>query len=109
MRGAPRGVRRMAILVHPARATHDWLRAGVRRGDRMYHVLSDLIGPEGARELRKAVERCGMRARWVQYPGTYREHFDTHGMFAECLMRRGARLVGNHEVGGLLRAKRAAE
>jgi hypothetical protein len=99
----------MAILVHPARATHDWLRAGVRRGDRMYHVLSDLIGPEGARELREAVERCGMSARWVQYPGTYREHFDAPPDAAACLLGHGARLATNHEVGALLRAKRTAQ
>lgn len=99
----------MAILLHPTRATHDIAHIGIRKGDRMYHVLSDITGPQGGMELRRFVAGCGMRAEWIQYPGTYREHFDTHGMFAECLMRRGARLVGNHEVGGLLRAKRAAE
>jgi Protein of unknown function (DUF4031) len=99
----------MAILVHPTRATHDIPHIGVRKGERMYHVLSDIVGPEGGRELRSFVRDCGMRPEWVQYAGTYREHFDAHGHCVECLIRRGARIAGNHEVGLLLRAKRAAE
>jgi hypothetical protein len=96
----------MAILIHPTRATHDLPHIGLHKGDRMYHVLSDLAGPEGGAELRRFVAGCGMRPEWVQYPATYREHFDTHGRYADCLLHRGARLVGNREVGLLLRAKR---
>jgi hypothetical protein len=97
----------VAILLHPARATHDWLPAGVRRGDRMYHVLSDLPGEAGSEELRAFVAVCGVQPRWVQYAGTYREHFDVPPDTAECLLRGGARLATNREVGALLRAKRA--
>ena len=96
----------MTILLHPTRATRDIPRIGVRKGDRMYHVLSDVPGTPGGGELRAFVARCGMRPEWVQYAGTYREHFDAHDVLAECLMERGARLAGNHEVGHLLRAKR---
>lgn len=99
----------MAVLIHPTRATHDIPHIGVRKGERMYHVLSDLVGPAGGRELRTFVRGCGMRPQWVQYEDTYREHFDAHAHLADCLQRRGARLVGNHEVGALLRAKRAAQ
>lgn len=98
----------MAILVHPARATRDWLRAGVRRGDRMYHVLSDIVGAAGDAELRAFVQACGIRPQWAQYSGTYREHFDAPPAAAECLLRNGARLATNREVGALLAAKRAA-
>jgi hypothetical protein len=73
----------------------------------MYHVLSDRLGTEGSQELRAFVRACGMRLEWMQYPGMYREHFDAHPHTADCLLRHGARLVGNHEVGALLRAKRA--
>jgi hypothetical protein len=97
----------MAIVIHPTRATHDVPHIGVRKGDRMYHVLSDVPGAAGGQELRAFVRGCGMRPAWVQYAGTYREHFDAHAHLAECLMRRGARLVTNREVGLLLRAKRA--
>jgi hypothetical protein len=99
----------MAILVHPTRATRDWRRAEIRRGDRMYHVLSDLLGPAGSQELYAFVARCGIRPQWVQYPGTYREHFDAPPDAAACLLGQGARLATNHEVGALLRTKRSAQ
>lgn len=95
------------MVLHPTRATRDIPRIGIRRGDRMYHVLSDVLGPKGGQELRAFCAGCGIRAEWVQYPGTYREHFDVHGRVSECLLQRGARLVTNREVGTLLAAKRA--
>ncbi len=98
----------MTILLHPMRATRDILPAGIRRGDRMYHALSDLVGPEGARELRDEALAVGLRLAWIQYPGAYREHFDVHGRTVERLLERGARLATNREIGELLRAKRAA-
>lgn len=98
----------MPILLHPTRATRDLPHIGLRKGDRMYHVLSDLLGRAGSDELRTFVRGCGMRPEWVQYRGTYREHYDAHGALVDCLRLRGARVVGNHEVGALLRAKRAA-
>jgi hypothetical protein len=98
----------MAILIHQSRATHNWLRAGVRKGDRMYHVLSNLIGPEGSLELRAFVTGFGMRQEWVQYPGTYREHFDARAGTAEAMLAKGGKLATNREVGELLAAKKAA-
>jgi hypothetical protein len=98
----------MAILVHPARATRHWLRAGVRKGDRMYHVFSDLLGPEGARELIAFVRQFGLRPEWIQYAGTYREHFDVREDEGLRMIALGARLATNREVGLLLAAKRAA-
>lgn len=98
----------MAILVHAARATRHWLRAGVRRGDRMYHVLSDMPGLEGSHELRSFVVEYGLRPEWMQYPGTYREHFDAREPEGLAMLRDGARQATNREVGALLAAKRAA-
>lgn len=98
----------MAILIHPTRATHELPRIGIRKGERMYHVLSDLVGPAGGRELRTFVRGCGMRPEWVQYAGSYREHFDAPPHLAACLLQRGGRLATNREVGLLLRAKRNA-
>jgi Protein of unknown function (DUF4031) len=98
----------MAIVLHAARATRDWLPAGVRRGDRMYHMLSDIPGPEGSRELRAFATPLGFRERWVQYPGSYREHFDVTERDALAILAEGsARLIDNHELGALLKAKRA--
>ncbi len=98
----------MAILLHPMRATRDLPRPGIRRGDRMYHLLSDLLGMEGTRELLDAARACGMPTRFIQYAGAYREHFDVHGPMVEILLARGARLATNREVGELLRLKRGA-
>ncbi|MGH2514995.1 MAG: hypothetical protein ACRDHP_05005 [Ktedonobacterales bacterium] len=98
----------MAILIHAARATHYWPRAGVRRGDRMYHVLSDLPGQEGSRELRAFVVHYGLRPEWVQYAGTYREHFDAREPEGLAMLRDGARLATNREIGALLATRRAA-
>lgn len=98
----------MAILVHAARATRNWPRAGVHRGDRMYHVLSDIPGPEGSKELRAFVVRYGLRPEWVQYAGTYREHHDAREPEGLAMLRDGARPATNREIGALLAAKRAA-
>jgi Protein of unknown function (DUF4031) len=98
----------MGILIHQARATQNWLRAGVHKGDRMYHVLSNLSGPEGSRELRAFVIQFGMRLEWVQYPGTYREHFDARADTGLAMLAKGAQPATNREVGELLAAKKAA-
>jgi uncharacterized protein DUF4031 len=98
----------MAIVLHAARATRDWIPAGVRRGDRMYHMLSDIPGPEGGIELRAFALPLGFRERWVQYPGGYREHFDVTERDAQTILaNEGARLVTNRELGALLALKRA--
>jgi hypothetical protein len=99
----------VAIVAHAARITHDWLGAGVRRGERMYHVLSDVVGPEGGKELRAFMTRLGVQTRWVQYPGSYREHFDAPGRYGDTLLAHGARLVSTRELGELLKCKRAAQ
>ncbi len=99
----------MAILIHAARATRHWLPAGVYRGDRMYHVLSDILGLEGGRELRAFVRQYGLRAEWIQYAGTYREHFDVREDTGLLMLADGAaRQVTNRELGTLLATKRAA-
>jgi hypothetical protein len=96
----------MTILIHAARATREWPRAGVRKGDRMYHVVSDLLGAAGATELRAFVGGYGLRATWAQYPGSYREHFDVRADEGLRMIADGARLITNREMGELLLAKR---
>jgi hypothetical protein len=98
----------MAIVIHPSRATRHWHGPGVRQGERIYHVLSDLHGEEGSRELRAFAQRYGLQARWVQYPGTYREHHDVPEHVGLRMLADGARQVTNRELGRLLAAKRAS-
>ena len=97
----------MTILLHPMLATRDLPRPGIRRGDRMYHMLSDLPGAEGTEELLAAARACGMPTRFIQYPDTYREHFDIHGPMVPILLARGAKMATTREIGLLLRARRA--
>jgi hypothetical protein len=97
----------VGIVVHAALATHDWAGPGVPRGGRIYHVLSNLDGPEGGRELRAFVEQLGLPTRWVQFPGTYREHFDAPGRYGDTLLAHGARPITTRELGALLKRKRA--
>ena len=69
-----------------------------------------LISPVsvGGRELREFALPLGFRERWVQYPGSYREHFDLTERDAQAILARGgARLLSNRELGALLAAKRA--
>lgn len=40
------------------------------------HLLSDLGGAEGRRELLDFADRLGIEARWIQKAGTSHEHFD---------------------------------
>jgi hypothetical protein len=98
----------MAILVHAARATRHWHGPGVRRGERIYHVLSDLHGAEGTAELLAFVSRYGLRREWIQYRGSYREHFDVPEHIGLRMLADGARPATNRDVGELLRAKRAS-
>ena len=40
------------------------------------HLWSDKPGMEGSNELRVFAEWLGMSRRWLQHPGTYKEHYD---------------------------------
>jgi hypothetical protein len=99
----------VSIVIHAARATHDWLGPGVPRGGRIYHVLSDRDGADGSHELRDFAQRLGLPTRFVQFPGTYREHFDAPGRYGQTLLAHGAQLVTTRELGELLKRKRNGE
>src|SRR5689334_8297900 len=96
----------MAILVHAARATRHWVPAGVRRGGRMYHGVPELPSAEGTAALIAFVRRSGLRPQWIQYPGSYREHFDARADDGLAMLAAGARLATNREVGMLLAARK---
>ncbi len=71
------------------------------------HLVSDLHGDEGTRELIAFGARLGMKERWLQSRGTYREHFDLFGKHVEEARAAGAVELGRREFVGILRAKRA--
>ncbi len=67
----------------------------------MCHMFADSSG-----ELLAMAERIGVQRKWLQYPGTYREHFDI------CLSKRakavalGAKEVTRLELGRIIMARR---
>jgi hypothetical protein len=68
---------------------------------RWSHLTADT--PE---ELLAFALKLGLRQSWVQYPGTYKEHYDlTEGMRQRAL-RNGAVAITLQEAGALLKAKR---
>jgi NAD(P)H-hydrate repair Nnr-like enzyme with NAD(P)H-hydrate epimerase domain len=95
------------ILLHALESPYDIPGIGIQRGDTMYHLLSDVPGPAGTVELLTFVRRCGGRDAWMQSPGTYREHFDIFGEWAEQARALGAREATGREVGEILAKKRA--
>ncbi len=94
------------ILLHAIEAPYDIPGIGIRRGETMYHLLSNVPGPAGTAELLAFVRACGGRDAWMQSPGTYREHFDLFGEWAERARALGAREATGHEVGAILKKKR---
>lgn len=94
------------IVLHALDAPYDIPGLGIQRGDVMYHLLSDVPGPMGTAELVAFVQRVGGRASWMQAPGTYREHFDIFGEWAEAARAEGAQEVDGHAVAAILTHKR---
>lgn len=77
---------------------HDWGGAFNRRWGPSAHLISDLAGAEGSRELAAFVAAMGVAWAPVQHPGTYREHQDLAG---EWLDRARARRGGHPRPRGL--------
>lgn len=71
------------------------------------HLLSDLHGDDGTRELLAFGARFGLEARWLQHRGTYREHFDIFEAAIRAAVHHGARQLDRREFVAILRAKRA--
>lgn len=40
------------------------------------HIISDIPGPQGTMELKSMAVSIGLQERWIQDPGTTKEHFD---------------------------------
>lgn len=73
------------------------------------HLLSDLPGPAGTRELLAFARRLGVQERWLQNPGTHTEHFDLTEPTRQQALSLGARPIAyGRAVAALVRAKRGA-
>ena len=70
------------------------------------HMVSDLHGEAGTQELLEFAKRVGMKAEWIQYAGTWKEHFDVFGGRRSKAVKAGAKEIGRREMVNILRAKR---
>lgn len=70
------------------------------RGMLMCHMMADTT-----EELLAMADKIGVQRKWIQYPGTPKEHFDI------CLSKRnlavaaGAKEVGHKEIVAMMRKK----
>ncbi|HKD75458.1 MAG TPA: DUF4031 domain-containing protein [Ktedonobacterales bacterium] len=95
------------ILLHATEAPYAIPGIGITRGDTMFHLLSDIPGASGTTELLAFARSIGGRDAWIQGPGTYREHFDLFGEWAERALDHGAHPATGDEVATALAHKRA--
>lgn len=73
------------------------------------HLLSDLPGAEGTRELLAFAEQLGVDPRWIQNEGTATEHFDLREPMRQRALALGAVPVRyGREVARITIAKREA-
>lgn len=84
------------------------IRADVTHGTRVVRGRwSHLLADTPAELLTFAVEVLGMRATWLQEPGTAKEHFDVTATRRAEALRAGAVPISYRESALLVRAKRA--
>ena len=78
-------------------------RMRARRGRFVFcHMLADSDG-----ELFAMADCIGVSRRWVQYPGTYRCHFDISLAKRQLALRAGAIVITRRQLGRLLIARRS--
>lgn len=84
----------MAVYVDDMRAPY--------RGMIMCHMMADTT-----EELLEMADTIGVARRWIQYPGTAREHFDISLGKKKLAIAAGARQVSRREIGAILRERRS--
>lgn len=67
----------------------------------MYHMLADSTA-----ELLAMADRIGLNRKWIQNPGSDREHFDVGATKRALAVRAGAVEIGAREVAAILRNRR---
>lgn len=72
------------------------------RGMLMCHMMAD-----SSSELLDMADRIGVRRRWIQYPGTPKEHFDICLSKRAIAVKSGAKEMTGREMVNLMRKKRA--
>lgn len=73
------------------------------RGMVMCHMVADTT-----EELLDMADRIGVKRRWLQHKGKYKEHFDICLSKKRKAIELGAKPITQRELGSLLHAKRAS-
>ena len=71
------------------------------RGMKMCHMVAD-----SSDELLVMIDRIGVDRKWIQYKGTYREHFDIAASKRRLAIELGAVVLTRRELGLFLREKK---
>lgn len=89
---------------------HDVPRAcSFRRFRRTAHLMSDLLGEEGTRELDAFAASIGLRAEWRQNSGSESEHYDLFdGAIGRAVDAGSTEVTGRDLIERVVRPKRAA-
>ena len=67
---------------------------------KLSHMIADTT-----EELLEMVDKIGIDRKWIQYPGTYREHFDISEVKKKIALSLGATQISMMDLGRIL-AKR---
>ena len=67
----------------------------------MCHLLADTTD-----ELLAMVDKIGVQRKWLQYPGTDREHFDICRSKRKLAIEAGAKEITNRELVAIMRMRR---
>lgn len=74
---------------------------GQFRRMKMCHMQADTT-----EELLQMADKIGVQRKWIQYPGTWKEHFDICISKRKLAVQFGAKEITMHEMVELDRAKR---
>lgn len=69
----------------------------------MFHMVADTTD-----ELLAMADKIGVARKWLQHPGTPKEHFDIALGKRELAVKAGAIEIGNKQLTDIIRGKRLA-
>ncbi len=72
-------------------------------------MISTLPGKEGSAELVAFVEKIGLKRKWIQKPGSHREHFDLNERAHNDALEAGAMQVDWRILVRAIRAKKEGQ
>lgn len=67
----------------------------------MCHMIAD-----STEELLAMVDKIGVARKWIQYPGTWKEHFDIAKSKRQLALQFGAQAISMRELSAKLQARR---